>query len=74
MAQATDSKWHDFDRGIFQIGERIRRMRCQMIECYKCPFFHSNGWNESCRFSTSGEAFEKWLTLTDSTDEIWRRI
>ena len=74
MDKKADTRWHDFDRGIFQIAERIRRMRCQMIECYVCPFFHSNGWNEKCGFSTSGEDFEKWLTLTDSTDEIWRRV
>lgn len=74
MADYLDTKWHDFDKGIFQIADRIKTMRCRTIECYQCPFIHSDGWNERCRFSIGGEDFEKWLTLTDKTDGIWRRI
>ena len=74
MNENINNKWHDFDKGIFLISDRIRKMRCQTIQCYDCPFFHSNGWNETCRFSIGGKNFDKWLTVTDKTDEIWRRI
>lgn len=70
----VNNKWHDFDKEILRIADRIKQMRCRTINCYECPFIHSNGWNENCRFSIGGKDFEKWLTLTDKTDEIWRRI
>ena len=64
-----DAEWHDFDREIFRIADRIKTMRCRTIECCKCPFFHCDGWNETCRFIIGGEKFERWLVLTDKADE-----